>query len=45
MAGIFAGKVSGEGGMTAASAQSGYTFGFYALVGAGVVLFPGMAGG
>ena len=39
LAGIFAGKVSGEGGMTAASAQSGYTFGFYALVGAGVVLF------
>lgn len=39
LAGIFAGKVSGEGGMTAVSAQSGYTFGFYALVGAGVVLF------
>ena len=39
LAGIFAGKVSGEGGMTAASALSGYTFGFYALVGAGVVLF------
>ena len=39
LAGIFAGKVSGEGGMTAASALSGYTFGFYALAGAGVVLF------
>ena len=39
LAGIFAGKVSGEGGMTAASALSGYSFGFYALVGAGVVLF------
>ena len=37
--GIFAGKVSGEGGMTVASAHEGYTFGFYALVGAGVVLF------
>ncbi|WP_297801944.1 oligopeptide:H+ symporter [Arenimonas sp. GDDSR-1] len=39
LAGIFAGEVSGEGGMTAASALSGYTFGFYALAGAGVVLF------
>jgi len=39
LAGIFAGKVSGEGGMTVASAQSGYTFGFWALVGSGVVLF------
>ena len=39
LAGIFAGEVSGAGGMTAASALSGYTFGFYALVGAGVLLF------
>jgi POT family proton-dependent oligopeptide transporter len=39
LAGIFAGSVSGEGGMTASSALSGYTFGFYALVGAGVLLF------
>lgn len=39
LAGIFAGEVSGEGGMTAASALSGYTFGFYALAGAGVLLF------
>jgi proton-dependent oligopeptide transporter, POT family len=39
LAGIFAGEVSGEGGMTAASALSGYTFGFWALLGAGVLLF------
>ncbi|WP_240095619.1 peptide MFS transporter [Thermomonas flagellata] len=39
LSGIFAGHVSGEGGMTVASAQAGYTFGFYALVGAGVLLF------
>lgn len=39
LAGIFAGSVSGEGGMTASSALSGYTFGFYALVGAGILLF------
>ena len=39
LAGIFAGSVSGEGGMTAESALSGYTFGFYALVGAGILLF------
>ncbi|MEO7014317.1 MAG: oligopeptide:H+ symporter [Dokdonella sp.] len=39
LAGIFAGQVSGEGGMTVASAHAGYTFGFYALVGAGVLLF------
>ncbi len=39
LAGIFAGRVSGEGGMTVASAHAGYTFGFYALVGAGVLLF------
>jgi proton-dependent oligopeptide transporter, POT family len=39
LSGIFAGHVSGEGGMTTASALSGYTFGFWALLGAGVVLF------
>ncbi len=39
LSGIFAGHVSGEGGMTAASALSGYTFGFWALLGAGVLLF------
>jgi POT family proton-dependent oligopeptide transporter len=39
LSGIFASEVSGETGMTTASALSGYTFGFYALVGAGVVLF------
>ncbi|ALN79174.1 H+ symporter family protein [Lysobacter antibioticus] len=39
LSGIFAGAVSGEGGMTTTSALSGYTFGFYALVGAGVLLF------
>ena len=39
LAGIFAGIVSSEGGMSVASAHSGYTFGFYALVGSGVVLF------
>ncbi len=39
LSGIFAGHVSGEGGMTAESALSGYTFGFYALVGAGLLLF------
>ncbi|NIJ69332.1 oligopeptide:H+ symporter [Xanthomonas sp. 60] len=39
LAGIFAGRVSGEGGMTVQSAHAGYTFGFYALVGSGVLLF------
>ncbi|NOT88419.1 MAG: MFS transporter [Lysobacter sp.] len=39
LSGIFAGHVSGEGGMTTASALSGYTFGFWALLGAGLVLF------
>jgi POT family proton-dependent oligopeptide transporter len=38
LSGIFASGVSGEGGMTTASALSGYTFGFWALVGAGAVL-------
>ena len=39
LSGIFASGVSGETGMTAGSALSGYTFGFYALIGAGVILF------
>ncbi len=37
--GIFAGVVSGETGMTTTSALTGYTFGFWALVGAGTLLF------
>ena len=39
LSGIFASSVSGEGGMTVQSAHAGYTFGFWALLGAGVVLF------
>ena len=39
LSGIFASAVSGEGGMTTASALSGYTFGFYTLVGGGIILF------
>lgn len=39
LSGIFAGAVSGEGGMTIDSALKGYTFGFWALIGSGVVLF------
>ena len=39
LSGIFASEVSGEGGMTTASALSGYTFGFWALLAAGIVLF------
>jgi POT family proton-dependent oligopeptide transporter len=39
LSGIFASAVSGEGGMTTASALSGYTFGFWVLLAAGVVLF------
>ncbi|KAB8163260.1 MFS transporter [Lysobacter maris] len=39
LAGIFAGRVSGSGGMTVESAHAGYTFGFWALAGAGVLLF------
>ena len=38
LSGIFASSVSGETGMTAASALTGYTFGFYTLIGAGVLL-------
>ena len=39
LSGIFASAVSGEGGMTTESALAGYTFGFWALLGAGVLLF------
>jgi POT family proton-dependent oligopeptide transporter len=39
LAGIFAGSVSGEGGLTVASAQHGYTFGFWILTGFGALLF------
>jgi len=39
LSGIFASSVSGEGGMTVQSAHAGYTFGFWALLGAGVLLF------
>ena len=39
LSGIFAAGVSGEGGMTTDSALAGYTFGFWALLGAGVLLF------
>lgn len=39
LSGIFAGIVSGESGMTVASALKGYTFGFWSLLGAGVLLF------
>ncbi|MBI1808903.1 MAG: peptide MFS transporter [Gemmatimonadetes bacterium] len=39
LSGIFASAVSGETGMTTTSALSGYTFGWWALFGAGAVLF------
>ncbi|UTY59826.1 peptide MFS transporter [Massilia sp. erpn] len=39
LSGMFASHVSGESGMSVASALSGYTFGFYSLVGGGIVLF------
>ncbi len=39
LSGIFASEVSGKTGMTTASALSGYTFGFWALLAAGLVLF------
>jgi POT family proton-dependent oligopeptide transporter len=39
LSGIFASMVSGEKGMTVDSALSGYTFGFWALIGSGVLLF------
>jgi POT family proton-dependent oligopeptide transporter len=39
LSGMFAGYVSGERGMSVQSALAGYSFGFWALLGAGVVLF------
>jgi POT family proton-dependent oligopeptide transporter len=39
LSGIFASAVSGEAGMTTTSAHSGYTFGFWTLTIAGVILF------
>jgi POT family proton-dependent oligopeptide transporter len=39
LSGIFAGWVSGESGMTVASARSGYTFGFWALLMCGTLLY------
>ncbi len=39
LSGIFASHVSGESGMSAASALEGYTFGFWILLGGGVLLF------
>jgi len=39
LSGIFASHVSGETGMNVQSALSGYTFGFWALVIPGVLLF------
>ena len=39
LSGLLAGHISGESGMTVASALDGFTFSFYLLLGAGVVLF------
>jgi proton-dependent oligopeptide transporter, POT family len=39
LSGIFAGWVSGAGGMTVQSARAGYTFGFWALLISGALLF------
>jgi POT family proton-dependent oligopeptide transporter len=39
LSGIFARSVSGESGMTTQSALQGYTFGFWALLASGVLLF------
>ncbi|CAH0187233.1 Dipeptide and tripeptide permease A [Massilia sp. Bi118] len=39
LSGIFASMVSGEKGMSVESALGGYTFGFWALIGSGVLLF------
>ncbi len=38
LSGLFATRVAGASGMTAASALSGFTFGFWLLLGAGVLL-------
>ena len=43
LSGIFAGDVSGETGMTTASALGGYTFGFWALLGARRAAVPDRA--
>ena len=39
LSGIFAGHVSGETGMTVASALEGFTSSFWVLLGTGVFLF------
>ncbi|MEO8999425.1 MAG: oligopeptide:H+ symporter, partial [Rhodanobacter sp.] len=39
LAGLFAGHVSGASGMTVDSALSGYTMGFWILLGGGILLF------
>ena len=39
LSGLLAGRISGESGMTVSSALSGFTFSFYLLLAAGVVLF------
>jgi POT family proton-dependent oligopeptide transporter len=39
LAGLLAGKISGETGMTVSSALSGFTFSFYLLLSAGILLF------
>jgi proton-dependent oligopeptide transporter, POT family len=39
LSGIFASAVSGERGMSVTSALSGYTFGFWALMAGGILLF------
>ena len=39
LSGIFASHVSGQSGMSVASALSGYTFGFWSLTAGGVLLF------
>ncbi len=39
LSGIFAGSVSGESGMTVASALHGFSFSFYLLLGFGILLF------
>ena len=39
LSGIFAGHVSGESGLSVESALGGYTFGFWALVGVGTLMF------
>ncbi len=39
LSGLLAGRISGETGITVPSALAGFTFSFYLLLGAGVVLF------